>query len=122
MKEVVRKKLGVSDSVPIFLSQIREGRSVDLEDGTAYSFIAQHNENYFCVDDDFEAFRAAARGSPVVCVKVFLGDHSTASEPAKNENSTVCIVDAFLCSTLIYFIANIFIQEEEEEKVRYDSD
>jgi hypothetical protein len=33
MKGVVRKKFGVSDSVPIFLSQIREGKLVDLEDG-----------------------------------------------------------------------------------------
>jgi hypothetical protein len=34
MKDVVRKKLGVATSVPIHLSQVREGKSVDLEDGT----------------------------------------------------------------------------------------
>jgi len=54
-------------------------------------------------------------------VNVALGHHPTASELAQNGNFTDCIVDAFLCSPLIYFIVNIFIQEEEEEKVRYNS-
>ena len=33
MKDVVRKKLGVANSVPIYLSQVRDNTSVDLEDG-----------------------------------------------------------------------------------------
>ena len=33
MKDVVRKKLGLSASIPVYLSQIRDGKSVDLEDG-----------------------------------------------------------------------------------------
>ena len=33
MKEVVRKKLDVSTSIPVHLSQVRDGKSVDLEDG-----------------------------------------------------------------------------------------
>lgn len=33
MKDVVRKKLGLSTSIPVHLSQIRDGKSVDLEDG-----------------------------------------------------------------------------------------
>jgi len=33
MKAVVRTKLGISDSIPLHLSQWRDGKSVDLEDG-----------------------------------------------------------------------------------------
>jgi len=33
MKDVVRKKLGLSASIPVYLSQIRDGKSVDLDDG-----------------------------------------------------------------------------------------
>ena len=34
MKDVVRKKLGVATSVPIYFSQLRDNKSIDLEDGT----------------------------------------------------------------------------------------
>ncbi len=34
MKDVVRKKLGVATSIPIYFSQLRGDESVDLEDGT----------------------------------------------------------------------------------------
>ena len=33
MKAVVRTKLGIPDSIPLHLSQWRDGKSVDLEDG-----------------------------------------------------------------------------------------
>jgi len=33
MKDVVRKKMNLSASTPVYLSQIRDGKSVDLEDG-----------------------------------------------------------------------------------------
>ena len=33
MKDVVRKKLGLATSAPILLSQVRDGKSIDLEDG-----------------------------------------------------------------------------------------
>jgi len=33
MKDVVRKKLGVETSASVYLSQVRDGQSVDLEDG-----------------------------------------------------------------------------------------
>ncbi|KDR75752.1 hypothetical protein GALMADRAFT_500086, partial [Galerina marginata CBS 339.88] len=33
LKDVVRKKLNVSSSVPVYLSQLRDGKSVDLDDG-----------------------------------------------------------------------------------------
>lgn len=33
MKDVVRKKLGLSSSLPVHLSQMRDGKSVVLEDG-----------------------------------------------------------------------------------------
>jgi hypothetical protein len=34
MKDVVRKKLGLATSVPIYLSELRKGGSLDPEDGT----------------------------------------------------------------------------------------
>jgi hypothetical protein len=41
MKDVVRKKLGISASAPIYLSQLRDGKLVDLEDGIfATSWVA----------------------------------------------------------------------------------
>jgi hypothetical protein len=46
MKDVVRKKLGLSTSIPVHLSQIRDGKSVDLEDGLsrpAHSYNAKLN-------------------------------------------------------------------------------
>ncbi|KAF9526603.1 hypothetical protein CPB83DRAFT_452462 [Crepidotus variabilis] len=60
MKNVVRKKLGVSTAVPVYLSQIRDGKSVDLDD-----------------DEDFEAFRAATRSLTIAKIKVVLGGHPT---------------------------------------------
>lgn len=33
LKEVVRKKLGVSVSTSVHLAQLRDGKAVDLEDG-----------------------------------------------------------------------------------------
>uniref|UniRef100_A0A8H7Y430 Uncharacterized protein n=1 Tax=Psilocybe cubensis TaxID=181762 RepID=A0A8H7Y430_PSICU len=74
MKTVVRKKLGLSGSAPVFLSQWREGKAVDLED-----------------DDDFEAFSAAARSSSSVVVKVILGESQTRTLPSADENETPSI-------------------------------
>jgi hypothetical protein len=36
MKEVVRKKMNLPSSIPVYLSQIRDGKSVDLEDGLSW--------------------------------------------------------------------------------------
>lgn len=88
MKTVVRKKLGLSGSTPVFLSQWREGKAVDLEDGN-YSFepLAQwHKINKFVTDEDFEAFSAATRSSTSVVVKVILGENQTQTLPLAKEN------------------------------------
>ncbi|KAF8897078.1 hypothetical protein CPB84DRAFT_1781513 [Gymnopilus junonius] len=56
LKAVVRRKLNLLPSVQVSLSQLRNGKSVDLED-----------------DDDFEAFSASAHAASAVKVKVLVG-------------------------------------------------
>ncbi|CAA7259068.1 unnamed protein product [Cyclocybe aegerita] len=73
MKQVVRRKLGVPHHVPVYLSQMREGKSVDLED-----------------DDDFEAFKSAAYSASVMAVQVTLGgneDESGSNDKAGQSSS-----------------------------------
>lgn len=36
MKQVVRKKMGYSSDVPLHLAQLRDGKTVDLEDGKRF--------------------------------------------------------------------------------------
>lgn len=77
MKAVVRKKLSLSPSFPVYLSQLRDGKSVDLDDGeypseTRLNFPVL---NRVLLDDDFEAFSASARANLTVKVKVILGEH-----------------------------------------------
>ncbi|KAF8161228.1 hypothetical protein B0H34DRAFT_796048 [Crassisporium funariophilum] len=68
MKDVVRKKLGFSDAVPLALSQMRDGKFVDLED-----------------DDDFEAFYSSAYASSAAKVKVIAGgNHHRVDTPVIN--------------------------------------
>ncbi|KAF8806467.1 hypothetical protein BYT27DRAFT_7191026 [Phlegmacium glaucopus] len=57
MKNVVRKKLGLSSSLPVHLCQLRDGKAVVLED-----------------DDDFDAFYASVNSTLVVKIKVYFGD------------------------------------------------
>lgn len=48
MKDVVRRKLCVATSVPIYLSQERDGQSVALEDGTfAKEWVAVFSSQIF---------------------------------------------------------------------------
>lgn len=56
MKQVVRKKMGYSSDIPLHLAQLRDGKTVDLED-----------------DDDFDAFSAATYAVPVIVVRVTVG-------------------------------------------------
>ncbi|KLO20330.1 hypothetical protein SCHPADRAFT_923523 [Schizopora paradoxa] len=62
-KELVRKKLGLGEKDVVELSQVRDGRVIDLED-----------------DDDFDAFRVYANFSKIAEVKVQLPGSS--SQPA----------------------------------------
>lgn len=39
MKNVVRKKLGLSSSLPVHLSQLRDGKLIVLEDGIRLNFL-----------------------------------------------------------------------------------
>ncbi|KJA28973.1 hypothetical protein HYPSUDRAFT_82534 [Hypholoma sublateritium FD-334 SS-4] len=68
MKEVVRKKLGVSTATPVYLTQLRDGRTVDLED-----------------DDDFEAFSSSAYHDLTAKVKITLGIESSAPLESGNQ-------------------------------------
>lgn len=56
MKQVVRKKMGYSSDIPLHLAQLRDSKTVDLED-----------------DDDFDAFSAATYAVPVIVVRVTVG-------------------------------------------------
>ena len=42
MKNVVRKKLGLSSSLPVHLSQLRDGKPIVLEDGIRLNFLFDH--------------------------------------------------------------------------------
>ena len=42
MKNVVRKKLGLHSSIPVHLSQLRVGRTIDLEDGIYLNLLFYH--------------------------------------------------------------------------------
>ncbi|KAG2015748.1 hypothetical protein CC2G_008988 [Coprinopsis cinerea AmutBmut pab1-1] len=64
MKNVVRKKLGYSKDVSLQLAQLRDARTVDLED-----------------DDDFEAFCSAARTLPVIVVQVTVPNDTGSETP-----------------------------------------
>ncbi|KIM40230.1 hypothetical protein M413DRAFT_446399 [Hebeloma cylindrosporum] len=68
MKDVVRKKLGLSPSTPVHLAQIRDGKSVDLEDA-----------------DDFEAFQSSAFSALTTKVQVVLGEGSTPTVDSQTE-------------------------------------
>ncbi|KAF9565545.1 hypothetical protein CPC08DRAFT_168270 [Agrocybe pediades] len=68
VKRVVRKKLDIPPSAPLFLTQLRDGKNVDLEDS-----------------EDFEAFVASAQLSLAVKVKVVVGN---AQAPAANQSET----------------------------------
>lgn len=71
MKEVVRKKLRLDARASISFAQIRDGKSVDLEDGKteAYPFEWKAS-NDLVPDDDFDAFYALAHSTNSVDVKV----------------------------------------------------
>ncbi|KAF5380539.1 hypothetical protein D9615_004537 [Tricholomella constricta] len=62
MKEVARRKLGLSSTTPISFVQLREDKTVDLED-----------------DDDFDAFYSLAHSTNLVNVRVSTG--SLGNEP-----------------------------------------
>ena len=103
MKDVVRKKLGVSTSTPVYLSQLRDGRKVDLEDGnTAQTSSRVHNSFSLLslIDDDFEAFSSSAYHGLTARVKVTVGVESSATAEKGNQSpqsavSRVCICDYF---------------------------
>ncbi|KAF9049867.1 hypothetical protein BJ165DRAFT_957972 [Panaeolus papilionaceus] len=57
MRAVIRKKMSLPDTVKLRLYQMRDGKSIDLED-----------------DDDFEAFAASSRISSTATVRVVFGD------------------------------------------------
>ncbi|KAJ3515306.1 hypothetical protein NLJ89_g1850 [Agrocybe chaxingu] len=103
MKGVVRRKLGVSDDVPVYLSQIREGKSVDLED-----------------DDDFEAFQSAAYSTSVTRVQVVLGGNGPPTRlfepqtPSRKEGRKRRKSDASLPSTEAH-------KTDDEDATRHDS-
>ncbi|KAI0268707.1 hypothetical protein BC834DRAFT_866830 [Gloeopeniophorella convolvens] len=67
-KNVVRKKLNLSPGAEIELSQLRDGKRIDLED-----------------EDDFEAFRALARSSLHATVEVTVPDTQDAPNPTGEE-------------------------------------
>ncbi|GLB37553.1 hypothetical protein LshimejAT787_0406040 [Lyophyllum shimeji] len=69
MKVVARRKLGLDSNTPISLAQLREGKTVDLED-----------------DDDFDAFYSLAHSTHFMDVKVTVGSAET--EPATSIAAT----------------------------------
>jgi hypothetical protein len=107
MKDVVRKKLGVATSVPIYLSQLREGRSVDLEDGTLpqnWVTCIPCLISSFSTDDDFEAFDDFVHVNRAAWVNVIVTDSEV--------NKYFCHV---MCHTK-YFVGSVTCGEEEEEE------
>ncbi|KAI0311959.1 hypothetical protein OF83DRAFT_1177085 [Amylostereum chailletii] len=62
-RDVVRRKLGLPSATAVELSQLREGKKIDLED-----------------DDDFDAFRALARSRSHAEVLVTIKDAASVSE------------------------------------------
>ncbi|KAG5648555.1 hypothetical protein DXG03_003166 [Asterophora parasitica] len=69
MKAVARRKLGVDVDTPVSFAQLREGKTVDLED-----------------DDDFDAFYSLAHATNFVNVKVSIG--SVDNQPAHSQPTT----------------------------------
>ncbi|KAJ8488902.1 hypothetical protein ONZ51_g3232 [Trametes cubensis] len=74
-KDLVRKKLGLSNDTSIRFSQLHEGRHIDLED-----------------EDDFEAFQHLARHSLSLDLSVFIGNtgspifsHMPSAPPSSNQ-------------------------------------
>ncbi|KAF6760125.1 hypothetical protein DFP72DRAFT_1166387 [Ephemerocybe angulata] len=67
LTEGVRRKLGYASDVPLQLAQLRDGKTVDLEDG-----------------DDYEAFCATAHAVPVITVQVTAPEGAPRFTPAKS--------------------------------------
>lgn len=44
MKNVVRKKLGLPSSLPVHLAQLRDGKSVVLEDGIPVILLSEYKK------------------------------------------------------------------------------
>ena len=74
-KDLVRKKLGLSNDTSIRFSQLHEGRHIDLEDGTLATPSLPTSPNARpVVEDDFEAFQHLARHSLSLDLSVFIGN------------------------------------------------
>ena len=88
MKDVVRKKLGVSTSTPVYLAQLRDGRKVDLEDGNTTQISSRVNNQFLLypsIDDDFEAFSSSAYHGSTARVKITVGVESSATAEKGNQ-------------------------------------
>ncbi|KIL68828.1 hypothetical protein M378DRAFT_157961 [Amanita muscaria Koide BX008] len=68
LKKTVRTKLGLKSGSAIQLAQLRDWKSIDLED-----------------EDDFDAFHSVAHEQRLVAVKVTLADNLSAEVPALEE-------------------------------------
>lgn len=88
-KNLVRKKLGLGEEDAIELSQVRDGRIIDLDDGTRarvnIESTATGNSLSRVADDDFEAFRVYASFSRIVEVKVQLPGPSMQNVACQHE-------------------------------------
>jgi hypothetical protein len=89
MKDVIRKKLGVANSVPIHLLQVRHGKSLDLEDGMFVRLLHPLSKFFFfwsSSDDDFDAFHAYVHAKQSAHVEVVVGSDSEV------KSSLLCVV------------------------------
>ena len=89
-KDLVRKKLGVSEDTFLRFARLHEGKIIELDDGEfLMGFRPTVPHPVLSSEEDFEAFRHLARHVPTLDVSVFVGQNglSIFSQQTPGESS-----------------------------------
>lgn len=78
MAAVIRRKLGLLENTSLCLAQLREGKSIDLEDGKHIQSHGTFLSNV--LDDDFDAFYSIAHSTSSASVRVTVVEDVTPAQ------------------------------------------